>query len=53
MSTAAKMKELPNKTKAAVLMMVLGPEIAGDIVKHLSEAEIELLALEVARMSAM
>ncbi|MEI7577573.1 MAG: flagellar motor switch protein FliG [Armatimonadota bacterium] len=50
MSTTAKMKELPNKTKAAVLMMVLGPEIAGDIVKHLSEAEIELLALEVARM---
>ncbi len=50
MSTTAKMKELPNKTKAAVLMMVLGPEIAGDIVKHLSESEIELLALEVARM---
>ena len=46
----AKVKELPNKTKAAVLMMVLGPELAGDIVKNLSEAEIELLALEVARM---
>ena len=50
MSTAAKMKELPNKTKAAILMMVLGSEIAGDLVKHLSEEEIELLALEVARM---
>lgn len=50
MSTTLKMKELPNKTKAAVLMMVLGPELAGDVVKHLSDSEIELLALEVARM---
>lgn len=47
---ATKLKELPNKTKAAVMMMVLGPDLAGDIVKHLSDAEIELLALEVARM---
>lgn len=47
---ATKTKELPNKTKAAVLMMVLGPDISGDVVRHLTDAEIELLALEVARM---
>ena len=42
--------ELPNKTKAAILMMVLGAEISGEVVKHLSDAEIEALALEVARL---
>ncbi|OWU65758.1 MAG: flagellar motor switch protein FliG [Armatimonadetes bacterium Cent15-Ar3] len=47
---ATKAKELPNKTKAAILMMVLGPDISGDIVRHLTDAEIELLSLEVARM---
>jgi flagellar motor switch protein FliG len=47
---ATKTKELPNKTKAAVLMMVLGPDISGEVVRHLTDAEIELLALEVARM---
>jgi flagellar motor switch protein FliG len=47
---ATKIKELPNKTKAAVLMMVLGPDISGEVVRHLTDAEIELLALEVARM---
>lgn len=47
---ATKGKELPNKTKAAVLMMVLGPEISGEVVKHFSEPEIEAMALEVARM---
>ncbi|MBI1332918.1 MAG: flagellar motor switch protein FliG [Armatimonadetes bacterium] len=45
-----KQKELPNKTKAAVLMMVLGPETSGEIVKHLSDSDIETLALEVARL---
>jgi flagellar motor switch protein FliG len=43
-------KSIPNKTKAAILMMVLGPEISGELVKHLSDSEIETLALEVARM---
>ncbi len=47
---AVKTKELPNKTKAAVLMMVLGPEISGEVVKHFSDSEIEAMALEVARM---
>ncbi len=43
-------RELPNKTKAAILMMVIGPDISGEVVKHLSDADIETLALEVARL---
>lgn len=31
-------------------MMVLGPETSGEIVKHLSDSDIETLALEVARL---
>lgn len=45
-----KQKELPNKTKAAILMMVIGADISGEIVKHLTDADIETLALEVARL---
>ena len=45
-----KAKELPNRTKAAILMMVIGAEISGEVVKHLTDADIEALALEVARL---
>ncbi len=45
-----KQKELPNKTKAAILMMVIGADISGEVVKHLTDADIETLALEVARL---
>jgi flagellar motor switch protein FliG len=45
-----KARDLSNRTKAAIMMMILGPEISGDIVKHLSEADIEILALEVTRL---
>ncbi len=36
--------------KAAVLLVTLGPELAGDIFKHLNEREIEDLTLEIARL---
>lgn len=42
--------KMPNKTKAAILMMVLGPEVSGEIVKHLSDVDIETMAIEVARL---
>lgn len=42
--------KLANKTKAAILMMVIGPEISGEIVKHLSDVDIETMAIEVARL---
>ncbi|MEI8282947.1 MAG: flagellar motor switch protein FliG, partial [Armatimonadota bacterium] len=41
---------LPNRTKAAILMMIIGSEISGELVKHMSEMDIEILALEVARL---
>lgn len=43
-------KELANKTKAAILMLVMGPDTSGDVVKHLTEQEIEVMALEVAKL---
>jgi len=40
--------ELTGKQKAAVLMISLGPDASAMILKHLSEAEIEKLTLEIA-----
>jgi flagellar motor switch protein FliG len=45
-----KLEELSNKQKAATLLMVLGPEAAGNVVRHLNEDHIETLSLEVARL---
>ncbi len=41
---------LAGKTKAAVLLVTLGPDLAGEILKHLNEREIEDLTLEIARL---
>ena len=35
--------------KAAVMLMVLGPEVSGKVVRHLDEEHTELLTLELAR----
>lgn len=43
-------EELTNRQKAAVMLMVLGPEIAGKVVRHLDEEHIEGLTLELARL---
>jgi flagellar motor switch protein FliG len=43
-------RELANKTKAAILMLVMGPDYSGEVVKHLTEQEIEVMALEVAKL---
>ncbi len=45
-----KPEELTNKQKAAVMLMVLGPEISGKVVRHLDEEHTELLSLELARL---
>lgn len=47
---AVKKKILSAKTKAAILMLAMGPEVSGEVVKYLSESEIETMALEVARL---
>ncbi|MHB8635274.1 MAG: flagellar motor switch protein FliG [Fimbriimonadaceae bacterium] len=45
-----KPEELTNRQKAAVMLMVLGPEVSGKVVRHLDEEHTELLTLELARL---
>lgn len=45
-----KIDELSRAQKAAALIVVLGPEAAAPILEHLSDAEVEQLALEVATL---
>ena len=42
--------DMTNRQKAAVIMMVLGPDVAGEVVRNLAEDQIEVLTLEVARL---
>ncbi len=43
-------EELTNRQKAAVILTVLGPEVSGELVRHLGEEQIDTLTLEVARL---
>jgi flagellar motor switch protein FliG len=45
-----KHEELSNRQKAAVMLMILGPDISGKVVRHLDEEHTELLTLELARL---
>ncbi len=42
--------ELSSRKKAAVMLMLLGPEFAGEVIRHFDEEQIEHLSLEVARL---
>lgn len=42
--------ELTTRRKAAIIVAVLGPEYAADIIKHLNDDQIELLTMEIARL---
>jgi flagellar motor switch protein FliG len=42
--------ELTNRRKAAIILTVLGPELSGSVLKHLSEEQVEALSLEIARL---
>lgn len=42
--------ELTPRRKAAIVLTVLGPKNAGEVVKHFSDEQIETLSLEVARL---
>ncbi|MCK4257435.1 MAG: flagellar motor switch protein FliG [Halanaerobiales bacterium] len=44
-------ENLNGKKKAAILIMSLGPEVAANIFKHLSDEDIEQLTLEIANMN--
>ncbi|MEQ1822877.1 MAG: flagellar motor switch protein FliG [Fimbriimonadaceae bacterium] len=41
---------LSSRQKAAVMLMALGPEVSGEVIKHLTDDEVEALTLEVARL---
>ncbi len=43
-------EELTSKEKAAIMLMVFGPEAAGQVIRHFKEDQIEQLSLEVARL---
>lgn len=43
-------EELTMRQKAAVMLMVLGPQASGNVVRHLDEDQIEALSLELARL---
>jgi flagellar motor switch protein FliG len=43
-------KELTGKEKAAILVISLGPDVAAQVYKHLSEEEIERLTLQISQV---
>jgi flagellar motor switch protein FliG len=46
----ARTNSLTTRQKAAVVLLALGPEVAGKICQHLPEEEVEQLMIEVARL---
>ncbi len=47
---ALRQQPLTNRKKAAILMVALGPDAAGQLFPHLTPDEIEVISVEVARM---
>jgi len=45
-----KRRELTGREKAAVFLIFLGPELSAEVFKQMTEEEIELLTLEIAKM---
>jgi len=43
-------EELTSKQKAAIMLMILGPELSANVLRHFDEDQIEILSLEVARL---
>jgi flagellar motor switch protein FliG len=43
-------EDLSNRQKAAVMLMVLGPTVSGNVMRHIDEEHIEQLTLELARL---
>ncbi|HRJ27478.1 MAG TPA: flagellar motor switch protein FliG [Fimbriimonadaceae bacterium] len=42
--------EIPGRRKAAILLTILGPDAAGEVVKHFDDVEVEQLTIELARL---
>ncbi len=47
---AVKAAEIPGRRKAAILLVILGPEKAAQVLKHLDEADVEMLTIEIANL---
>jgi flagellar motor switch protein FliG len=45
-----KEEAISNRQKAAILLMAIGPDLAGNVVRHLQEEHTEQLTLELARL---
>jgi flagellar motor switch protein FliG len=53
LETAKGDTSLPGIRKAAILLVILGDQISGEILKHMDEEEVQILGREVARVSAI
>ncbi|ARU40257.1 flagellar motor switch protein FliG [Armatimonadetes bacterium Uphvl-Ar1] len=42
--------ELTARRKAAIILAVMGPEFAGEILKHFSDEQVEAISMEIARL---
>lgn len=47
---SAPANDLSPRQKAAVILAVMGPEVAAEVLRHLSEEQVEALSLEMARL---
>lgn len=47
---AEKKAEFSGKQKAAIFLLAIGPEVASEVMKRLSEAEVDTLTYEIARL---
>ena len=50
MLTKKKHEDLSTRQKAAVMLMLLGPLLSANVIKHLEEEQVEALTLELARL---
>lgn len=43
-------QELPSRQKSAIILAVMGPEVAAEVLKHLTDEQVEAITLEMARL---
>ncbi len=50
-TTYKTIEELTNREKAAIVLIAMGKEVTGQVLRHMPETEIETLSTEIARMA--
>jgi flagellar motor switch protein FliG len=53
MNNADKNEPVPGRRKAAILMVMIGDEASGQILKHLDEDEVQVISREIARVQTL